>query len=127
MLACLSFLLLSWFLVYQMLISVKLVHQSFLQPVVNSSLLLLSTAKCPKGMYKSSTTDCSPCPVGTFNDQQGQTQCSQKCPPGTSSLPGAKSALECESKLQRLLKWERCSQRSFGHRHESRPMGEIGM
>jgi len=70
----------------------------------NAFLLQLSAAKCPKGMYKSSTTDCSPCPVGTFNDQQGQTQCSQKCPAGTSSLPGAKSAMECESKLQQGLR-----------------------
>ncbi|XP_020608020.1 sushi, von Willebrand factor type A, EGF and pentraxin domain-containing protein 1-like [Orbicella faveolata] len=57
----------------------------------------LHCTKCPKGMYKSSAKDCSPCPVGTFNDQQGQTQCSQKCPPGTSSLPGAKSSVECKA------------------------------
>lgn len=57
----------------------------------------LHCAKCPTGMYQSSNTDCSPCPAGTYNDQQGQRQCTQKCPVGTSSLPGARSAVYCRS------------------------------
>jgi len=56
----------------------------------------LYCAKCPTGMHKSSSTDCSPCPAGTYNDQQGQLQCTQKCPLGTSSLPGAKSSSDCK-------------------------------
>ncbi|KAL9973114.1 hypothetical protein ACROYT_G019529 [Oculina patagonica] len=55
----------------------------------------LHCTKCPKGMYKSSTTHCSPCPAGTYNDQQGQLQCSQRCASGLSTLPGAKSAADC--------------------------------
>lgn len=57
----------------------------------------LHCGKCPAGMYQSSNTDCSPCPAGTYNDQQGKTQCTLKCPAGTSSLPGASSAVECRN------------------------------
>ncbi|XP_068701381.1 sushi, von Willebrand factor type A, EGF and pentraxin domain-containing protein 1-like [Montipora foliosa] len=55
-------------------------------------------AKCPSGTFKSSVTDCSPCPAGTHNNQQGQLQCVLTCPPGTSSLPGAKSSSDCKPK-----------------------------
>ena len=73
-------------------------RQHFYEGSYGCLFLILSTAKCPSGMFKSSKTDCSPCPAGTYNNQQGQLQCNLACPTGTSSLPGAKSSSDCKRK-----------------------------
>ena len=65
-------------------------------------MIFISTAKCPTGTYKSSNTICSNCPAGTYNDQQGQLQCTQNCPSGTSSLPGAKSSSDCKREFHKV-------------------------
>ncbi|CAH3039169.1 unnamed protein product [Porites lobata] len=69
-------------------------ENQFVMNITNVFGTNLYCAKCPTGTYKSSITDCNPCPAGSYNDQQGQLQCTL-CPTGTSSLPGAKTALDC--------------------------------
>ncbi|XP_073254494.1 sushi, von Willebrand factor type A, EGF and pentraxin domain-containing protein 1-like [Porites lutea] len=71
-------------------------ENQFVMNITNVFGTNLYCAKCPTGAYKSSITDCNPCPAGSYNDQQGQLQCTL-CPTGTSSLPGAKSALDCKA------------------------------
>ena len=56
---------------------------------------------CSVGTYHDTdVSECRQCPAGTFQDQEGQMECS-KCPQGDGNygIPGARDITECGGKF----------------------------
>lgn len=62
-------------------------------------LIFYLLAKCPKGtFYNTTSNDCSPCPIGQYNEAEDQTRCTQ-CPmDGTTYESGTDSQDLCIGK-----------------------------
>ena len=94
-----------------MQIEFKICYQSEKTFVENETLchILSRLVPCPEGtFFEIETRSCSPCPVGTYNKENGQLEC-QKCPefqgkPGVTETLGAIKVDECKGTQYFFLK-----------------------